>query len=74
MTFAYRMPSGSAAAPPHSKPLSFFLEPAQSVYYTSTGRAVIVCIIGWFVHLVLTVWAAALFGIALFGLSGMSTP
>ncbi|HEU5310399.1 MAG TPA: YIP1 family protein [Candidatus Eisenbacteria bacterium] len=46
----------------------------QALDYTSTGRAVIVCLIGWFVHLVITVWAAALFGIALFGLSGASTP
>ncbi|HET9253557.1 MAG TPA: YIP1 family protein [Candidatus Eisenbacteria bacterium] len=46
----------------------------QALDYTSTGRAVIVCVIGWFVHLVITVWVAALFGIALFGLSGMSTP
>ena len=46
----------------------------QALDYTSTGRAVLVCVIGWFVNLVVTVWAAALFGIALFGLAGMSTP
>jgi hypothetical protein len=46
----------------------------QALDYTSTGRAVLVCIIGWFVNVVVTVWAAVFFGIALFGLSGASTP
>jgi hypothetical protein len=46
----------------------------QALDYTSTGRAVLVCVIGWFVNLVVTVWAAALFGIALFGIAGVSTP
>ena len=46
----------------------------QALDYTSTGRAVLVCVIGWFVNLIVTVWAAALFGIALFGLTGAATP
>lgn len=54
--------------------VSMIVAVRQALDYTSTGRAVLVCIIGWFVHLVVTVWAAALFGIALFGLSGASTP
>ena len=45
----------------------------QALDYTSTGRAVLVCVIGWFVNLVVTIWAAALFGIALFGLFGTRT-
>ena len=46
----------------------------QALDYTSTGRAVLVCIIGWFVNLIVTVWAAAVLGIALFGLTAMTSP
>jgi hypothetical protein len=46
----------------------------QALDYTSTGRAVLVCVIGWFVNLVVTIWAAAALGIALFGLAAVTTP
>jgi hypothetical protein len=46
----------------------------QALDYTSTGRAVLVCVIGWFVNLVVTIWAAAALGIALFGLAAITTP
>ena len=43
----------------------------QALDYTSTGRAVLVCVIGWFVNLLLWVWIAALVGIAFLGLGAM---
>jgi hypothetical protein len=46
----------------------------QALDYTSTGRAILVCVIGWFVNLIVTVWAAAVLGIALFGLGNPSSP
>jgi hypothetical protein len=44
----------------------------QALDYTSTGRAILVCVIGWFVNLLLWVWAAALLGITFLGLSAVT--
>lgn len=41
----------------------------QALDYTSTGRAVVVCAIGWFVNLVVAIWAATILGIAYFGMA-----
>ena len=43
----------------------------QALDYTSTGRAVLVCVIGWFANLLLWVWMAALLGIAFLGIAAM---
>lgn len=43
----------------------------QALDYTSTGRAVLVCVIGWFANLTLLVWITALLGIAFLGIGGM---
>jgi hypothetical protein len=43
----------------------------QALDYTSTGRAVLVCVIGWFVNLLIWVWIAALVGVAFLGLGAM---
>jgi hypothetical protein len=43
----------------------------QALDYTSTGRAVLVCVIGWFVNLLFWVWMAALLGIAFLGIAAM---
>jgi hypothetical protein len=34
----------------------------QGLDYTSTGRAVLVCIIGWFVYMIFSVMMATMFG------------
>ncbi len=39
----------------------------QALDYTTTIRAVIVCLIGWFVNLLIMVWVAALLGLAFLG-------
>lgn len=39
----------------------------QALDYTSTGRAILVCVIGWAIVLAATLWAAALIGLTLFG-------
>ncbi|MGE5175189.1 MAG: YIP1 family protein [Hyphomicrobiales bacterium] len=39
----------------------------QALDYTSTGRAILVCVIGWVIVLAATFWAAALIGLTIFG-------
>lgn len=43
----------------------------QALDYTSTGRAVLVCVLGWFVNLVFWVWMTALVGIPFLGIAAM---
>ena len=43
----------------------------QALDYTSTGRAILVCVLGWFVNLTLLIWITALLGIAFLGVGGM---
>lgn len=42
----------------------------QALDYTSTGRALLVCAIGWVIVIAATVWAAALIGLTIFGAGG----
>ncbi|HEX7077775.1 MAG TPA: YIP1 family protein [Candidatus Eisenbacteria bacterium] len=43
----------------------------QALDYPTTGRAILVCAIGWVIVLAATLWAAALIGVALFGAGAM---
>jgi len=44
----------------------------QALDYTSTGRAILVCLIGWFVNLLVFVWTLAFLGFAILGVRGLS--
>jgi hypothetical protein len=44
----------------------------QALDYTSTGRAILVCLIGWFVNLLVMIWTFAFLGIAVWGMRGLS--
>ncbi|HEY6222048.1 MAG TPA: hypothetical protein VIX13_05880 [Candidatus Eisenbacteria bacterium] len=46
----------------------------QALDYKGTGRAILVCAIGWFVNVVILFTLGALLGIAVIGAKGMSGP
>ena len=43
----------------------------QALDYTSTGKAILVCAIGWFVYALIFIWTAAFVGFAIVGINAL---
>ena len=43
----------------------------QALDYTSTGKAILVCAIGWFVYALIFIWTAAFVGFTIVGINAM---